>query len=350
MESYASSSSRNSNSTGEIEMDSAVTSAVALAASFLQHVANPPRPVYQRDYTPGYVESERERISMEERIANFNFMRNKEAHYALTADLVEHWIARKRIEERFSKEVQEIMKFDKGSGLVMENVESEVEKMIQGEGSSKMKTQLVDGSKIKCSSFWKSADVEPEYFRREIRWSLYVWNNNVFSKLSVIKSRYFMVIKGIIRGLNQMVNVVNAYGPRSVSVRRALWSELAGVMEGSQGAGILIGHFNMVRVQEERLNSIFDRVCATALNDFIYEACLYEFALRGQKYFYVQGKKSKENEEYDKALNDLIDLEGILEVRSLKEDEEWIRSECIKSLSEIERTKTGDLFQKSRSK
>ncbi|KAK1408615.1 hypothetical protein QVD17_40543 [Tagetes erecta] len=48
MESYGSSSSGDSTSTGEIEMDNAVTSAVALAASFLQHVANPPRPVYQR--------------------------------------------------------------------------------------------------------------------------------------------------------------------------------------------------------------------------------------------------------------------------------------------------------------
>ncbi|KAK1434968.1 hypothetical protein QVD17_00723 [Tagetes erecta] len=225
MESYASSSSGDSTSTGEIEMDNAVTSAVALAASFLQHVANPPRPVYQRvsverdraaanerlmkdyfdpvepryneasfrrrfrmssrlflriaqdlerekpyfqqrcdargrmgftaiqkdatrasfwssqetlafceqpvsarvkgkndvryvvmyaclilhnmiledegkaycqDYTPGYIEPERERISMEERIANSNFMRNKEAHYALTADLVEHcWLNRR---------------------------------------------------------------------------------------------------------------------------------------------------------------------------------------------------------------------------------------------------------------
>ncbi|KAK1434365.1 hypothetical protein QVD17_00104 [Tagetes erecta] len=48
MESYGSSSSGDSTSTGEIEMDNAVTSAVALAGSFLQHVANPPRPVYQR--------------------------------------------------------------------------------------------------------------------------------------------------------------------------------------------------------------------------------------------------------------------------------------------------------------
>ncbi|KAK1409065.1 hypothetical protein QVD17_41350 [Tagetes erecta] len=96
MESYASSSSGDSTSTGEIEMDNAVTSAIALVASFLQHIANPPRPVYQRDYTPGYVEPKRERISMEERIANSNFMRNKEAHYALAADLVEHcWLNRR---------------------------------------------------------------------------------------------------------------------------------------------------------------------------------------------------------------------------------------------------------------
>ncbi|KAK1435095.1 hypothetical protein QVD17_00855 [Tagetes erecta] len=108
MESYASSSSGDSTSTGEIEMDNAVTSAVALAASFLQHVANPPRPVYQR------VSVERDRAAANERLmkdyfdpvehdimklvfgVGSNFMRNKEAHYALTADLVEHcWLNRR---------------------------------------------------------------------------------------------------------------------------------------------------------------------------------------------------------------------------------------------------------------
>lgn len=38
------------------------------------------------------------------------------------------------------KEVQETMEFGRGSGLVMEKVMSEVEKMIQGEGSTKMLT------------------------------------------------------------------------------------------------------------------------------------------------------------------------------------------------------------------
>ncbi|KAK1423058.1 hypothetical protein QVD17_18352 [Tagetes erecta] len=62
MESYVSSSNGDSTSTGEIEIDNAVTSAVALAASFLQHIANPPRPVYQR------VSVERDRAAANERL------------------------------------------------------------------------------------------------------------------------------------------------------------------------------------------------------------------------------------------------------------------------------------------
>ncbi|KAK1414649.1 hypothetical protein QVD17_30398 [Tagetes erecta] len=48
MESYASSSSSDSTLTGEMEMEEAVTSAIVFAASFSQHVVNPPRPIYQR--------------------------------------------------------------------------------------------------------------------------------------------------------------------------------------------------------------------------------------------------------------------------------------------------------------
>ncbi|KAK1432541.1 hypothetical protein QVD17_09438 [Tagetes erecta] len=55
---------------------------------------------YSQDYTLGYVEPERERISMEERIANFNFMRKKEAHYALTTDLIEHcWLTHREVRD-----------------------------------------------------------------------------------------------------------------------------------------------------------------------------------------------------------------------------------------------------------
>ncbi|KAK1407726.1 hypothetical protein QVD17_39350 [Tagetes erecta] len=51
---------------------------------------------YCQDYSPGYVEPERERISMEERITNSNFIRQKEAQYALTTDLIEHcWFNRR---------------------------------------------------------------------------------------------------------------------------------------------------------------------------------------------------------------------------------------------------------------
>lgn len=316
-------------------------------------------------------------------------------------------------------------------------------------------TQMEDGSKIRCGSFWNSVDYESEYVDSVGRSGgmLCIWNNSLFSKLSVIKNRYFLVIKGTIKGSNQLVNVVNVYGPRNVRARRSVWSELADVMEDSEGAWILIGDYNAVRVQEERLNSGFDPVCANALNDFIVEAGLYEFAMSGQKYTYcksksrkmskidrclvnqefvdlwadscfmalprflfdhspivlvtnpfdygpvpfrvfnswmedpgfdsvvreaassfafegppdvylaekfkflkakikqwAKGKKSKDNEEYDKALNDLMDLEGIMEVRPLEEEEEWIRLECLKSLSEMDRRKTSDLFQKSRSK
>ncbi|KAK1422642.1 hypothetical protein QVD17_17928 [Tagetes erecta] len=63
---------------------------------------------------------------------------------------------------------------------------------------------------------------------------------------------------------------------------------------------------------------------------------------------WVKNTKVKEGENLNKTMADLLEMEGILEVRPLNEEEEWIRVECLKDLADLEGRKTKDLFQKSR--
>lgn len=107
-----------------------------------------------------------------------------------------------------------------------------------------------------------------------------IWDSNRFSKLSVLKNRYFLLISGQIRGSLQIVMSL-MFMARVTSTVGEVWRELADIMEGVQGAWILIGDFNDVRFQEERLNSVFNLGCAAALNDFVFEAGLHEYAMKG---------------------------------------------------------------------
>ncbi|KAK1415429.1 hypothetical protein QVD17_31210 [Tagetes erecta] len=62
MEEYSSSSIGNTTSMDASETDNAVTSAIVLAVSFMQHVTNPPRSMYQR------ISVERDRAITNERL------------------------------------------------------------------------------------------------------------------------------------------------------------------------------------------------------------------------------------------------------------------------------------------
>lgn len=49
----------------------------------------------------------------------------------------------------------------------------------------------------------------------------------------------------------------------------------------------MFGDFNAVRHMDERKNSVFDPVCARDFNDFVDEAGLREYDLKGLKYTYL---------------------------------------------------------------
>lgn len=64
-----------------------------------------------------------------------------------------------------------------------------------------------------------------------------------------------------------------------------------------------MGDFNAVRYPDERRNSNFDQVSASDLNDFIYNADLSEFPMKGRKYTYAM-KNGRKLSRLDRILVD----------------------------------------------
>ncbi|XP_022013816.1 uncharacterized protein LOC110913282 [Helianthus annuus] len=62
-------------------------------------------------------------------------------------------------------------------------------------------------------------------------------------------------------------------------------------MGSGQGQWVVAGDFNVVRFKEERKNSLFNAVAAKYFNDFIEEAGLNEYILRGHKFTFRSGQK-----------------------------------------------------------
>ncbi|KAJ0433987.1 putative Endonuclease/exonuclease/phosphatase superfamily [Helianthus annuus] len=54
-----------------------------------------------------------------------------------------------------------------------------------------------------------------------------------------------------------------------------------------------MGDFNAVRVPEERRNSVFNSICAGFFNDFIDEAGLIEFGMKGRRFTFLAPNSNK---------------------------------------------------------
>lgn len=104
-----------------------------------------------------------------------------------------------------------------------------------------------------------------------------IWNKSLFTKTEIISSRSFLIVIGNWRGIDGYMNFVNVYGPQSVPDKREVWEELLSIIRSKPGKWVIFGDFNVVRRQEERLNSQFCPASASSFNDFILAADLRDF-------------------------------------------------------------------------
>ncbi|PWA77843.1 Endonuclease/exonuclease/phosphatase [Artemisia annua] len=197
-----------------------------------------------------------------------------------------------------------------------------------------------------------------------------IWDPKVFSKDSVFKDNNFLLVSGLILDGSIRLNIINVYAPQNNVEKLNLWSRIIQTIKSGHGWWIIFGDFNSVRDREERKNSSFDPGSARDFNDFIDEAGLREYGLKGwvnngpydinllNKLKRLRGVlrdwfrrySVKEVEEVSRLRKEKDDLEVQMESSDLEESDLWVWIECKKALEEIELHKARDIRQKSRVK
>nr|XP_043616057.1 uncharacterized protein LOC122587973 [Erigeron canadensis] len=166
-------------------------------------------------------------------------------------------------------------------------------------------TQSVGVSESCVRSYWGRSKMEWEVVDPVGRSGgiISVWDPGVFCKIDCVKDRNFMLIKGRIKGCEEMVYVMNVYAPQKVREKRDLWSRIAEIKERNDGLWFLIADFNAVRVQEERYGSALNYACTQSFNLLIAESDLHEYHMAGGKYtFLVNGDRGAKQSKIDRLL------------------------------------------------
>ncbi|XP_035836585.1 uncharacterized protein LOC118484743 [Helianthus annuus] len=115
----------------------------------------------------------------------------------------------------------------------------------------------------------------------------------MFDCQNVIKTRYYLVVLGLLIHQNCRINLVNVYAPNDEVLRRQLWSNLLQVRNSIQGLWVFMGDFNEVREPSERQNSEFMASQAECFNQFILSAALQEYKMGGGRFTYISDNGTK---------------------------------------------------------
>ncbi|KAK1423184.1 hypothetical protein QVD17_18479 [Tagetes erecta] len=113
------------------------------------------------------------------------------------------------------------------------------------------------------------------------------WNPTLFSKSDVLKDQNFLLISGNLIGLGIQLHIVNVYAPQGAREKRSLWERITSKMATLSGRVIILGDFNVVRSQEERLNSTFNAGASASFNEFINGLNLLEYHMCRKKFTFI---------------------------------------------------------------
>ncbi|XP_021985847.1 uncharacterized protein LOC110882055 [Helianthus annuus] len=128
-----------------------------------------------------------------------------------------------------------------------------------------------------------------------------VWNPDLFRADWVIRNQCFLIVSGHISGFEGKINILDLHAPNDSAQRKALWGGIAGFLNLEE-FWVLLGDFNKVRTEEERLNSIFDYGLSEAFNGFIHNSGLLEYSMMGGKFTYISGHEDVKLSKLDRLL------------------------------------------------
>jgi hypothetical protein len=122
---------------------------------------------------------------------------------------------------------------------------------------------------------------------------LAVWDTTFFTMIDTMEGEGYLAILGKWRNLDQPCLMVVVYAPQDYHDKKALWDNLTRLLENHNNFSILIGDFNEVRYESERMGTVFDSRGASQFNDFIHSSGLCDLPLGGKRFTQMNNLGSK---------------------------------------------------------
>nr|GEU61792.1 RNA-directed DNA polymerase, eukaryota [Tanacetum cinerariifolium] len=108
---------------------------------------------------------------------------------------------------------------------------------------------------------------------------------NIYEQVSTCD--YFVTLMGTWALNSFKLLIISVYAPQELNERRELWDTFIDWWEGDT---VIMGDFNEVRLEHERVGSTFNRQGAIAFNNFISLACLIDLLLEGYAFTWAHKK------------------------------------------------------------
>ncbi|GJX57117.1 RNA-directed DNA polymerase, eukaryota [Tanacetum coccineum] len=122
---------------------------------------------------------------------------------------------------------------------------------------------------------------------------LCVWDPNMFRKSHHIISDNFVALFGSWIPNKLDILFISVYAPQSQVEKRILWNYIVSLLSRWNGEYMVLGDFNEVRSESERMGSLFNAQGAKEFNNFILNAGLVDIQLEGYSYTWAHPSASK---------------------------------------------------------
>ncbi|GKE43570.1 cytochrome P450, partial [Tanacetum coccineum] len=127
---------------------------------------------------------------------------------------------------------------------------------------------------------------------------LAVWDTTYFTLIDSLKGEGYLALLGSWYNIEFPCLIVVVYAPHDLREKKVLWNNLTRVIENHNNFSILLGDFNEVRYETERLGTTFNRRSASVFNEFIHSSGLHDLPMRGKRFTRMNSFGNKHSKIY----------------------------------------------------
>ncbi|GJX44795.1 RNA-directed DNA polymerase, eukaryota, reverse transcriptase zinc-binding domain protein [Tanacetum coccineum] len=122
---------------------------------------------------------------------------------------------------------------------------------------------------------------------------LSIWDSQLFHKSRTLVLTKILMVEGTWMSNNFHCFIINVYAPQDDQYKRELWQMILTFLSDNPGNYILLGDFNVIRNQSERIGSTFNHNAAMDFNNFIPEGSLWDMPLGGHAFTRLSNNGAK---------------------------------------------------------